>query len=197
MSWSGGIKLGLGAVPALVILLMRHDLPETAVWLIRHGRFREAKQVAMSMYSDRLEMLPDQDIVVEKPKPSAFLADLKKDPIRLARDAVWLHCLLLPGRRVLDLRILSAGDLPAGWRVVAAGNNLVLMALFTLAAVSGVGRPMITPRIGQRGIAIARFAIVLVACWSRRAQLYAGINWLLPIAAAAMLWAIIGTRPIA
>src|SRR5213080_1642334 len=34
------ITLGLGAVPALVILLMRHDLPETAVWLIRQGRFK-------------------------------------------------------------------------------------------------------------------------------------------------------------
>src|SRR5450631_2625891 len=33
----------LGAVPALVILLLRHDLPETAVWLVRRGRFREAK----------------------------------------------------------------------------------------------------------------------------------------------------------
>ena len=30
--------------------VMRHDLPETAVWLIRHGRFREAKQVAHQMY---------------------------------------------------------------------------------------------------------------------------------------------------
>src|ERR1700732_4789225 len=29
------ITLGLGAVPAFVILVMRHDLPETAVWLIR------------------------------------------------------------------------------------------------------------------------------------------------------------------
>jgi MFS family permease len=29
------VTLGLGALPALIILLMRHDLPETAVWLIR------------------------------------------------------------------------------------------------------------------------------------------------------------------
>ncbi len=40
------VTLGLGAVPALVILIMRHDLPETAVWLVRQGRFREAKEVA-------------------------------------------------------------------------------------------------------------------------------------------------------
>ena len=51
------ITLGLGAVPALVILLMRHDLPETAVWLIRRGRFREAKQVSRDMYNDDLAHL--------------------------------------------------------------------------------------------------------------------------------------------
>ena len=40
------VTLGLGALPALVILVMRHDVPETAVWLVQQGRFREAKQVA-------------------------------------------------------------------------------------------------------------------------------------------------------
>ena len=38
------VTLGLGAVPAAIIFYLRHDLPETAVWLIRRGRFREAKQ---------------------------------------------------------------------------------------------------------------------------------------------------------
>ncbi len=37
------ITLGLGAVPALIILVLRHDVPETAVWLVQKGRFREAK----------------------------------------------------------------------------------------------------------------------------------------------------------
>ena len=58
--------------------VMRHNLPETAVWLIRHGRFREAKQVTRArMYGDALDMLPDADIaVVTKPRPTAFLADI-------------------------------------------------------------------------------------------------------------------------
>src|SRR5450631_4339062 len=40
------VTLGLGALPALVILIMRQDVPETAVWLVQQGRFREAKQVS-------------------------------------------------------------------------------------------------------------------------------------------------------
>ena len=56
------VTLGLGAVPALIILIMRHDLPETAVWLVQKGRYREAKQVAREMFNDDLDMLPDQDV---------------------------------------------------------------------------------------------------------------------------------------
>src|SRR5512135_1401772 len=48
------VTLGLGAVPALIILIMRHDVPETAVWLVQKGRFREAKQVAREMFNDDL-----------------------------------------------------------------------------------------------------------------------------------------------
>ena len=32
------VTLAMGAIPAAVILWMRHDLPETAVWLVRRGR---------------------------------------------------------------------------------------------------------------------------------------------------------------
>src|ERR1700680_5350842 len=40
------VVLGLGALPALIILIMRHDVPETAVWLVRRGRFRESESGA-------------------------------------------------------------------------------------------------------------------------------------------------------
>src|ERR1700759_1050561 len=61
------VVLGLGAVPALIILFLRHDVPETAVWLVQKGRFKEAKAVAQHMYNDNLAMLPDQDVVIPKP----------------------------------------------------------------------------------------------------------------------------------
>ena len=54
------VTLGLGALPALIILVMRHDVPETAVWLVQKGRYREAKQVAREMFNDDLAMLPNQ-----------------------------------------------------------------------------------------------------------------------------------------
>lgn len=55
------IALGLGAVPAIVLLYLRVHLPETAIWLIQKGRFREAKRVSRENYDDDLDMLPDTD----------------------------------------------------------------------------------------------------------------------------------------
>jgi MFS family permease len=182
------VTLGLGAVPALVILLMRHDLPETAVWLIRHGRFREAKRVALQLYDDDLAMLPDRDVDVPKPRPTAFLADIRRDPIRWRATLYgWIAC-FAQGSEFSTF----AFYLPVLFVMVGVssmlGINLVTMALYCVAAIAGWVGPMITPRIGQRGIGIAGFAIVfvslLVAAWA----LYAGHTTVLPFAAAAMLW---------
>jgi len=178
----------LGAVPALVILLMRHDLPETAVWLIRHGRFREAKSTTLKMYGDNLDMLPDEDIVVPKPRPAAFLADIRKDPIRWRATLYgWIAC-FCQGSEFSTF----AFYLPVLFVMVGVssllGIDLVTMALYCVAAVAGWVGPLLTPKIGQRGISIAGFGIVLVSLLVAAGALYTGTTWLLPLAAATMLW---------
>jgi MFS family permease len=182
------VTLGLGALPAAIILFLRHDLPETAVWLIRHGRFREAKQVTRDMYGDPLDILPDQDMVMPKPRPSAFLADIRKDPIRWRATLFgWIACFAqsvefstfafyIP---VLFVMVGVSGIL---------GTNLVTLALYIIAAISGWVGPLITPKIGQRGLSIAGFAIVFVSLLVAAAALYTDHVQILPFAAAAMLW---------
>ncbi len=71
------------------------------------------------MFNDNLDMLPDHDVVVPKTEHAlAFLADLKKDPIRWRAHAVygWIAC-FATGERVLDLRVLPAGAVCDGRRV--------------------------------------------------------------------------------
>ncbi|KWV57373.1 arabinose ABC transporter permease [Bradyrhizobium macuxiense] len=182
------VTLGLGAVPALIILIMRHDVPETAVWLVQRGRFREAKEVARHMYNDDLAMLPDQDVVMPRPRTSAFIADLRKDPIRWRATLYgWIAC-FAQGSEFSTF----AFYLPVLFAMVGVssvlGNNLVTMALFTFAAVSGWVGPLLTPKIGHRGIAIAGFGIVLASLLVAAAALYTGHKYILPFAAAAMLW---------
>jgi MFS family permease len=182
------VTLGLGALPALVILVMRHDLPETAVWLVRQGRFREAKRVAMDMYNDRLAMLPDEDVTVTKPRPTAFLADLRRDPIRWRATLYgWIACFCQATEFSTFAFYLPVLFVMVGVSSIL-GTNMVTMALYIIAAISGWVGPQITPRIGHRGIAIWGFAIVFVSLLVAAGALYAGAVWLLPFAAAAMLW---------
>jgi MFS family permease len=182
------VTLGLGALPALVILLMRHDLPETAVWLIRRGRFKEAKKVSMDMFSDPLDMLPSQDVAVPHPRPTEFLADIRKDPIRWRATLYgWIACFAQSSEFSTFAFYIPVLFVMVGVSSML-GTTLVTMLLYIIAAISGWVGPMITPKIGHRGIGIAGFGIVfvslLVAAWA----LYTGHTYILPFAAAAMLW---------
>jgi len=182
------LTLGLGALPALVILLMRHDLPETAVWLIRRGRFREAKHVSMQMFGDPLPMLPDEDVTVQHPRAADFLADIRQDRVRWRATLYgWIAC-FAQGSEFSTF----AFYLPVLFVMVGVssllGTDLVTMALYVVAAISGWVGPLLTPKIGQRGIGIAGFGIVLVSLLVAAWALYTGTSAVLPFAAAAMLW---------
>jgi MFS family permease len=182
------VTLGLGAVPAAIIFYLRHDLPETAIWLIRRGRFREAKQVTASMYGDHLDMLPDEDVDVPRPSPTAFLADIRKDPIRWRATLFgWIACFAQSGEFSTFAFYLPVLFVMVGVSGVL-GTTLVTLALYIIAAISGWIGPLITPRIGQRGLSVAGFSIVLLALLVAAAALYTGRVWILPFAAAAMLW---------
>ena len=182
------VTLGLGAVPAFIILVMRHDLPETAVWLIRRGRFQAAKRVARDLFGDSLDMLPNEDIVVPQPHPTEFLADTRKDPIRWRATLYgWIACFAQSGEFSTFAFYIPIIFVMVGVSSIL-GTTLVTMALYIFAAISGWVGPMITPRIGHRGIGIAGFGIVLVALLVAAGALYSGQTLLLPFAAAVMLW---------
>jgi MFS family permease len=182
------VTLGLGAVLAAIIFYLRHDLPETAVWLIRHGRFREAKKVAASMYADSLDMLPDADVEIPRPRPTAFLADIRQDPIRWRATLFgWIACFAQSAESSTFAFYIPVVFVMVGVSGVL-GTNLVTLGLYIIAAISGWVGPQITPRIGQRGLSIAGFAIVLVALQVAAAALYTDRVGILPLAAAAMLW---------
>jgi MFS family permease len=182
------LTLGLGALPAAIIFVLRYNLPETAIWLIRHGRIREAKQVAAQMYNDPLDFLPNQDIAVTKPRPSAFLADIRRDPIRWRATLFgWIGC-FAQGAEFSTF----AFYIPTLFVLVGVsgilGTNLVTLCLYVIAAISAWIGPLITPRIGQRGLSIAGFGIVFVSLLVAAFALYTHRIILLPFAAAAMLW---------
>ena len=186
--WVWRITLGLGAAPALIILVLRHDLPETAVWLIRNGRLREAKRVALQMYDDPLDMLPDHDVEVAKPRPAEFLKDIRQDPIRWRATLYgWIACFAQGSEFSTFAFYLPVLFVMVGVSSIL-GTTFVTMTLYVIAAISGWVGPLLTPKIGQRGISIAGFGIVFVSLLVAAAALYTGNKAVLPFAAAAMLW---------
>jgi predicted MFS family arabinose efflux permease len=186
--WIWRVTLGLGALPAFIILVMRHDLPETAVWLVRHGRFREAKRVAQRMYGDPLDMLPDEDVAVEKPNPWRFLHEIRQDPIRWRATLYgWIACFAQASEFSTFAFYLPVLFLAVGVSSLL-GTNLVTMALYMIAAVSGWVGPLLTPKMGQRGISMAGFGIVFISLLAAAWALYTGHKEVLPFAAATMLW---------
>ena len=64
--------------PGVEVLATREGFPV----LIRQGRIRQAKKISLKMYNDGLDMLADEDVVVPKARPTAFLADISREPIR-------------------------------------------------------------------------------------------------------------------
>jgi hypothetical protein len=144
--------------------------------------------VTASMYGDRLDMLPDEDVEVARPSPTAFLADIRKDPIRWRATLFgWIACFAQSGEFSTFAFYLPVLFVMVGVSGVL-GTTLVTLALYIIAAISGWIGPLITPRIGQRGLSIAGFAIVLLSLLVAAAALYTGHVAVLPFAAAAMLW---------
>jgi MFS family permease len=182
------VTLGLGALPAAIIFVLRYNLPETAIWLIRRGRFREAKQVTAQMYDDPLEFVPNEDVPMPNPRPSAFLADIRSDPIRWRATLFgWIACFAQSSEFSTFAFYIPVLFVMVGVSGVL-GTDLVTLLLYIIAAISGWVGPLITPTIGQRGLSIAGFGIVFVALLVAAAALYTGHVQVLPFAAALMLW---------
>jgi MFS family permease len=158
------VALALGAVPAAILLLGRLNLPETPLSLLQRGQFVKAKKVSKQLFDDPLDMLPDQDQKLSKPRIGDFLQVIWADPIkRRATIFAWISnaCqgaeftawgFYLPVILVLSgVGVSGSGDI--------TGTNLVTALIFCLATVSGYVAPLMLPKIGHRGLAMWGFGL--------------------------------------
>jgi MFS family permease len=158
------VALALGAVPAAILLFGRLDLPETPLSLLQRGQFVKAKEVSKQLFNDPLDMLPNQDQKLSKPKLSDFLQVIWADPIkRRATIFAWISnacqgaeftawAFYLPVILVLSgVGVSESGSI--------LGTNLVTALIFCLATVSGYVAPLMLPKIGHRGVAMWGFGL--------------------------------------
>jgi MFS family permease len=158
------VALALGAVPAAILLVGRLDLPETPLSLLQRGQFVKAKQVSKQLFDDPLDMLPNRDLKLSKPRLGDFLTVIWADPIkRRATIFAWISnaCqgaeftawgFYLPVILVLSgVGVSDSGDI--------TGTNLVTALIFCLATVSGYVAPLMLRKIGHRGVAMWGFGL--------------------------------------
>jgi MFS family permease len=182
------IGLGLGAVPALILFIMRLDIPDTALSLIQAGKFKQAKKVADEMFNDPLDMLPDGDYRIQRPRTRDFLVDIWKDPIRrrasiyawISNAAQGIEFSAFGFYLPIILLLSGVSGL--------VGTNFFVAAIYIIATISGFVAPVITPRLGHRGISQWGFGGTFLSLLA--AALFLQLDWklLIPVAAASLMW---------
>ncbi|MEM0050298.1 MAG: MFS transporter [Candidatus Micrarchaeaceae archaeon] len=182
------VVLGASAIPALVILVLRWNLPETSIWLIQHGKFKEAKKVTEKIYNDNLAMLPDRDFDIPKPHLSRFLSEIRKDKTKWRASLFgWIACFAQSSEfstfafyiPVLLVLLHVSGIL---------GTDLITFGIYLMALVASIIGPQITPKIGERHLSMYGFSIVLIALLIAAAAIFSNYLVIVPIAAALMLF---------
>lgn len=161
------VALALGAVPAMILLIMRLDLPETPLSLLQRGKFVKAKQVSKELFDDDLAMLPNEDVEIEKPRVSDFLSVIWKDPIKKRATIFgWISNACQGAEFTAWGFYLPYILVVAGVGVASSGNivgsNLVTAGIFCLATLSGWVAPQMLPRIGHRGVAMWGYGLAFI-----------------------------------
>ncbi|MEM0159822.1 MAG: MFS transporter [Candidatus Micrarchaeaceae archaeon] len=187
-NWIWRVVLGASTIPAFVILALRWNLPETSIWLVQQGKFKEAKKVTKEIYNDNLEMLPDMDFNIPKPHLSRFLSEIRKDRTKWRASVFgWIACFAQSTEfstfafyiPVLFVLLHVSGIL---------GTDLITFGIYFVALIASIIGPQITPKIGQRHLSMYGFSIVLIALLIAAAAIFSNYLVILPIVAALMLF---------
>lgn len=190
------IALGLGALPALILLFSRLNLPETPLSLLQRGRFIQAKQVSQELFDDPLDMLPNDNVTMVKPKVGDFLQVIWADPIKKRATIFGWIANACQGAELtafgfyLPVILVTAGVgvSGSGGKTDITGTNLVTALIYVLATISGFVAPLMIRRIGHRGVAMWGYGLAFLGLVVGAYALGANIKWLIVIGACTLMW---------
>jgi sugar porter (SP) family MFS transporter len=165
--------LGLGAVPAIIGLVLRTRMPESPRWLLRHGKFAEAQRALATL---GVEASVEE---VERTAGSLQLADDRRQRLPLrerwtpgVRRALIVVCVFFAFQQITGINVplyygphLLGGLLSSGSSKVAttiAGVEVTAIMTAVNVAATYVGFRYID-KIGRRKLAIAGFSGMAVA----------------------------------
>jgi len=190
------VALALGAVPAFILLLARLNLPETPLSLLQRGQFVKAKQVSTELFNDPLDMLPNQDVAMVKPKVRDFLKVIWADPIKKRATIFGWISNACQGAEFtafgfyLPVILVTAGVgvTGSGGDTNITGSNLVTAGIYVLATISGFTAPLMIKRVGHRGVAMWGYGLAFLGLLIGAYGLGADVKWLIVIGACTLMW---------
>ncbi|MGK2895521.1 MFS transporter [Klebsiella michiganensis] len=183
------IVLAVPAIPACLLLFMRRELPETPAWFVERGRFIEAKKASREYYGEqdgRLldDILPNENVTIADPTLKETLHDLFRRPFtRRTTLFGWFSCAVQSFENYafsffLPLILVTIGI--SG----QIQNNLALLAVNCIAALSAFVGPLLLPKLGRKyGFLLVTIGISISA-WGVYSSSFAFIIF----GAALMLW---------
>lgn len=191
------LALGLGALPALILLIGRLNLPETPLSLVQRGKFKQAKAVSEQLFDDPLDMLPDEDTEIEHVKVSDFLKVIWADPIKKRATIYGWVSNAMQGAEFSAWAFYTPVILAAAGIGVSGslenpgaliGTNWITAGLYVVATISGFVAPYVLPKIGHKGIGMWGFGMAFVGLVVGGIALNAQIGPLVIIAGIVLMW---------
>lgn len=156
--------LAIPAVPALLLLLARHNLPETPAWYVEHGRFVEARKVANDYYGKDVlaDVVPDHDVEIPRPSWGEAIRDLFSNPFtRRSTIFAWISNFV----QALENYSFSfyLPTILAGLGIATlVQNNIAMFCVYLIASISAFVGPLTLPKIGHKGLSQWGFGLVAV-----------------------------------
>jgi len=187
------VGLALGAVPAVILLLARLDLPETPLSLLHRGQFVKAKEMSQKLFDDPLEMLPNEDVKLEKVKVDDFLKVMWADPVKKRATIFgWISNACQGAEFTAFAFYLPVILVVAGVGVSSSGNitgtNLVTALIYVLATISGFVAPLMLSRIGHPGLAMWGYGLAFVGLVVGAFALLNDWKVIIVVAACVLMW---------
>ena len=187
------VGLALGAVPAVILLLARLDLPETPLSLLHRGQFVKAKEMSQKLFDDPLEMLPNEDVKLEKVKVDDFLKVMWADPVKKRATIFgWISNACQGAEFTAFAFYLPVILVVAGVGVSSSGNitgtNLVTALIYVLATISGFVAPLMLSRIGHPGLAMWGYGLAFVGLVLGVFALLNDWKVIIVVAACVLMW---------
>jgi putative MFS transporter len=147
--------LATGAIPAVIVLLLRIGTPESPRWLISMGREQEARQIVKKYIGPNIEI---DDMIAESKQISFGFKDLFTKQIRLRTifGSLFYVCIVLPYFAIYTY-------LPTILKQLGYVENFLVDTLLNIFLLVGsIAGVWFTEKLTRRGFIIYSFAVLTI-----------------------------------